>query len=180
MKNSESDLDAFKTFNSDDMGEIGIQVKLKGAYKRRHKEKWVPKPGFKSNIAVITLETGISPEVFETLLKSDIDGFVIRAYGAGDMPTRLLPFLKEANKKKIPIVITTQCPNGVTQMNLNLVGMRALSTGLVQVFDMSMESMTTKLRWLLAHDTPYEKIKGMMEDNLCGEIVPQTQEEKPL
>ncbi len=179
-KNSESDLDAFKTFNSDDAGEIGIQIKLKAGYQKRHNKKLEATSGFNGNIAVLTLEPGISSADFEPLMKAGIDGFVIRAYGAGDIPSHLLPFLEQANKKKIPIVVTTQCPNGVTQMSLNLVGMRALSTGLIQAFDMSMESMTTKLRWLLAHNTPYEKIKSTMESNLCGEIVPQTREEKPI
>lgn len=178
-KNSESDLDAFKTFNSTDVGEIGIHIKLNEKHGYRESKKFKAKTGFDANLAVITLEPGISPKIFEQLLNSGVNGFVLRAYGAGDIPATLLPFLESAHEKKVPVVVTTQCPNGVTEMNLNLVGLHALKTGVIQAFDMSMESMTTKLRWLISQKTPYEKIKALMEENLCGEVVEQIQQETP-
>jgi len=177
-KDNEYDLNAFKTFNGYDVGEIGIQIQIKGKYSRRHKKKFQAKPGFESNLAVITMEPGISKGIFDSLLKGGVHGFVLRAFGAGDMPHWLIPFLDEAHQRKIPIVVTTQCPNGVTRMNLNLVGKHALDTGVIQAFDMSMESMTTKLHWLLAHKTPYEKVKQLMETDMCGEVAPQSKDEK--
>jgi L-asparaginase len=177
-KDNEYDLNAFKTFNGKDVGEIGIKIQMNGKYARRHERKLEAKPGFESNLAVITMEPGISGEMFNSLVEAGIQGFVLRAFGAGDMPHWLISFLDEAHKRKIPVVVTTQCPNGVTRMNLNLVGKHALETGVIQAFDMSMESMTTKLHWLLAHRTPYEKIKGMMETDMCGEVAPQNKDDE--
>lgn len=177
-KDNEREINAFKTFNASDAGEIGISLKLKPGCSPRHSREFEPKPGFSADILVITLEPGITKEHMEKLIDDGVQGFVLRAYGAGDTPDCLLAFFEKAHKKKVPIVITTQCPNGVTQMGLNIVGMRAFNSGVIQAFDMSMESMTTKLRWLLARKTPYEKITEIMETNLCGEIVPQQRQKK--
>ncbi|MBI3032285.1 asparaginase [Candidatus Woesearchaeota archaeon] len=171
-KVSESELEAFKTFNAPDLGEIRLSIELKQEHKKRHNHPFTPKPGFNANIIVLTLEPGIRTEDVMKIVESDIKGLVIRAYGSGDLPYSLLPALERAHKKKIPIVVTTQCPIGVTRIGLNDVGLKALQTGITQAFDMSMESMTTKLKWLLDKNTPYERIKEIMETNLAGELVP--------
>lgn len=59
---------------------------------------------------------------------------------------------------------------------MNEPGYSALQAGVIQVFDMSMEAMSTKLMWLLAQNTPYEKIKELIQTNMAGEInTPRTQ-----
>src|SRR3989338_5475552 len=172
-KDNERELNAFKTFNSSDMGEIGIQIKLKGDHPLRHSQPFEAKPGFSSDIIVLTLEPGISEKHVEEKMNAGIKGIVLRAFGAGDVPYSLVPTLEQASRRKVPIVVTTQCPNGVTQMSVNMVGLRSLNANVIQAFDMSMESMTTKLRWLLSNNVSYENIKRIMETNLCGEIVSQ-------
>lgn len=176
-KDNERELNAFKTFNGVDIGEIGIQVKLRGDHQRRHGKPFEAKPGFSSDIIVLTLEPGISEKHVEELMNAGIKGIVLRAFGAGDVPYSLVPTLEQAFKRKIPIVVTTQCPNGVTQMSVNMVGLRSLNANVIQAFDMSMESMTTKLRWLLFNSISYENIKRVMETNLCGETVMQINNE---
>lgn len=175
-KVSESDIDAFKTFNGDDLGEIGIQMRLKGVPQKKHSRPFAPKSSFGGEIAVITLEPGMTLKQMEWFVKSGIDGLVIRAYGSGDIPTRLVPALELAREKEIPVLVTTQCPNGVTQLGLNAAGFRATQAGVTEVFDMSMESMTTKLHWLLGQKTPYSKIKKLMQENLCNEIAPREEQ----
>lgn len=176
-KDNEYDLNAFKTYNGSDLGEIGIRIDITGRHNKRHSKPFAPKAGFEPAIAVLTLEPGIQPKQVDALFESGIRGLVIRAYGAGDVPSSLYPCLQKAKDKKIPVVITTQCPNGVSSMDLNKVGYDAHKLGVIRAFDMSMESMTTKLHWLLSQNTPYEKIKKIMETDLCGEIAPPAQTE---
>lgn len=180
-KDNESELDAFKTFNALDFGEIRLKFQFNTQhYTRRHNNDWIAKPGFVDDISVITLEPGINGKYLNFLYDAGIKGMVIRAYGSGDIPYHLLPSLKKARDKKIPIVVTTQCPNGVTQMGLNDVGLKALEAGIIQAFDMSMETMTTKLRWLLHQKTPYNKLKERMETDYIGEIVPPFDEHQAI
>ncbi|MFA7653604.1 MAG: asparaginase [Candidatus Magasanikbacteria bacterium] len=169
-KISESDLDAFKTFNNRDFGEISIGIKINDNNHLGHTKKFTPKNGFDDNVVCLTLIPGLKNEHIIGIINNGVRGLVIRAYGSGDIPYDLLPSLEYARNKKVPVVVTTQCPGGATIMGLNDVGLKALHTGVIQAFDMSMETMSTKLMWLLKQKTPYEKIQIKMHENMCGEV----------
>ena len=171
-KVSEYEIDAFKTFSGEDVGEIGITIKLKGQFTRRHSNPFNVKTGFEANILVLTLEPGINAPFLEQLLELGAQGFVLRAYGAGDIPYTLDAFLEKAHEKQVPILVTTQCPQGATQLGINDVGLQAKKRGVIEVFDMSMEAMTTKLRWLLSRNTPYSELKEKIQTDLVGEVAP--------
>lgn len=168
-KVSESELDAFKTFNQKDFGEIGVGVLLN--FKQpRHSDDLVVKNGFDDRLVCLTLIPGLRSNVIVNLIDNDTKGIILRAYGSGDIPSNFIPALEYAKSKGVPIVVTTQCPGGATVMGLNDVGLKALNTGVTQAFDMCMEAMSTKLMWLLAQNYSYEKIKELMEKNLIGEV----------
>ncbi len=168
-KVSESELDAFKTFNQKDFGEIGIKFLLN--FKQpRHSEPFVAKNGFDDRVVCLTNIPGLKPEVIVNLIDTGTRGIILRAYGSGDMPYNFVPALTYAKEKKVPVIVTTQCPGGATVMGMNDVGLKALETGVVQAFDMCMEAMSTKLMWLIAQNTPYDQIKEEMEKNMVGEV----------
>ena len=77
-------------------------------------------------------------------------------------------YLKE---KQIPIVVTSQAPSGIASFQVNESG-KALKDGdlAIPAYDMSIESMTAKLGWLLAQNLSYEQIKQKMVEDLHGEI----------
>ena len=170
-KASESDTDAFKTFNAPDAGQIGVGITL-NIDRPRHRKPLKICNGFDDHIACLTLIPGFPADALGTLLDNDIRGIILRAYGSGDIPESLLPVLLQYKKRKVPVVITTQCPGGATIMGLNDVGLQALHTGVIQAFDMCMEAMSTKLMWLIKQKTPYGRMKKIMEKNLVGEVNP--------
>lgn len=58
-----------------------------------------------------------------------------------------------------------------TSFQVNETGLHIKENELgIPAFDMSMESMTTKMAWLLAQGKSYEKIKLDMITDLHGEI----------
>lgn len=172
-KVSESDLDAFKTFNQADIGTIGIGIMISDQASHRHTAAPKIKNTFDDRIACLTLIPGLSPDLLFSIIKNkDTRGVILRAYGSGDIPSNLIPPLLEAKKRQIPVVVTTQCPGGATIMGLNDVGLKGLEAGVIQAFDMSMEAMSTKLMWLLGQRTPYAEMKTRMEENIVGEVNP--------
>ncbi len=82
----------------------------------------------------------------------------------------------------IPVFVTTQAPNGTATMDVNEPGQNLLDNKLViPAYDMSIESQTTKLMWLLAMqkmDNQHEYYRNFtqvlkgMEENFKGEINP--------
>ncbi len=169
-KASESKLDAFKTVNYPDIGEIKINIKLKSSVHRRHNKLPVLKTGFNSDIFIYKLAPGCDPEDLEYLLNNDrIKGIIIEAFGTGNIPDNFSAFFTEANRKKIPVIVTSQCLHGMTMMKSYAVGQKALELGVIEGYDQSIETLAVKLMWALEH-YKYEEIRGIINNNFTGEI----------
>lgn len=170
-KLSESKLDAFGTINWVELGEIRIDVRFSDEAKERHDRPLQFRPGFESNIGVVTLFPGFPKESLETTLEVlKPKGLVLRGYGSGNISYQYLDAIKLAKSLAIPVVVTTQCLEGATLMHLYDVGKRALDLGVIQAYDMSTECVVTKLMWALKQTDSYEEIRGIMHTNYTGEI----------
>lgn len=170
-KVNESELEAFNVYNDSSFGEIMIKIVInKKNANPRHNKKLIVKNGFDNNIVCLTLIPGLKAEQIINLIDGKAKGLILRAFGPGDVPYDLFPALEYAKKKKVPVLVTTQCPRGATVMGINEPGRRALQLGVIQVLDMSMEAMSTKLMWALKQGVPYNKMKKFIQTNLVGEI----------
>ncbi len=170
-KVSESKLDAFETINAEDIGEIRTQLRLNPHRKRRNNKTTVQcTPGFSSHVAVLTMTPSLTPQLVEFLVKSGTRGIVVRGYGPGDVPYTFLPVLHRAQELGVPVIVMSQCLEGATAMHMNDVGAQALTLGVIQAYDMSLECIIAKLMWLVHHEHNTKKIKKMMHKNYCGEI----------
>src|SRR3989344_4479238 len=168
-KVSESRLDAFETMNWDDLGEIRIDIRLSDDHKKRHKRPLNLQRGFEDNIAVISLFPQMIPTTLNAILATVIKGLIIRGYGSGNISYAYLSVLEECKKRKIPVVITTQCLEGATLMHIYDTGKEALKAGVIQSHDMSLEATITKLMWAIKH-APYETVRDLMHQDYTGEI----------
>ena len=65
-----------------------------------------------SNVALISCFTGMDGTLIEHLLQKGAAGLVLEGFGAGNVPPGLVPALKEAIGREIPVVLTTRCPEG--------------------------------------------------------------------
>ena len=191
-KTTEFDYDAFKTFGESKLiGRIGNSVRFDVAALNAHRSNW-KNPAqsqeeldvtrrFDMNIASLTEFPGMNSSIFRALVDSEdskIKGFILRSTGAGDPnvaePDVLYKNLREGfeflREKEIPIVVTTQAPDGIASMDINTPGKLARSLGAIPARDMSMESMTVKLAWLLGRKLPYDEIRRQMGEAVHGEI----------
>ena len=169
-KVSESKIDAFDSENRELLGEIRLTVELSSACPIRHDQPLKVKKGFDSNIAVCTIVPGMSVKTLGSLIESGIHGLVLLGYGPGNIPYQYLEAIQKADEMRIPVVVNSQCREGATIMHLYDVGQKALDLGVIQAFDMSIESVATKLMWALNHADDYQIIKKIMHTNLAGEI----------
>lgn len=168
-KVSEADLDAFSSFNAKDFWEIGIGIKINFESHRYHSNPLHLKNGFEENIMSVTLFPGISNNMLEKLLDIGAKWFVLRGYGTGDVSEYIFPFLKKCQNLQVPVVVTTQC-RGSTIMGIDTVGLQALKFWVIEAYDMSIETMTTKLMWIIKQGYEYQKIWEMMQRNFYWEI----------
>lgn len=188
-KKTEFDYDAFKTFGRlPDIGYLGNTILFNDAALNRHlsylgirsktKAGLDVKNNFDNNIISLTEFPGLKSEYIIKLAECGVKGFILRATGAGDpnvaSSDATYPNLREAfaylKEHKIPIVVTTQAPDGVASMSVNEPGILARELGAIPAWDMSMETMVTKLSWLIACGYSYEDIQELMITSFRGEI----------
>ncbi len=185
-KGTDFDYDPFSSFISGALGQIGRFMRINEAALEKHNSylsKIKPlaiqsrtlsvKKDFEvSRIASLSEFPGMSGGLFRTLVEhADIQAFIFRAFGAGDASAHLFKGFEYLKEKQIPIVVTSQAPSGVASFQVNETGQYLKEHDLaIPAYDMSIESMTTKLGWLLAQKMSYDQIKGKMLENLHGEI----------
>lgn len=182
-KDTEFDYDAFKSFSVGSIGRIGRIINVSETNLEKHLS-YLRTPeyieardasdlecisNFDMNIASITEFPGMSPELFRILVENlDVKGFVLRAFGAGDASSYLIPAFEYLQKMEIPIVVTTQAPNGNSNFQVNDPGLYLRKNKLaIPAYDMSIESQTTKMAWLLAK----RKRKELSYAQLCKDMI---------
>jgi L-asparaginase len=185
-KGTDFDYDPFKSFLSGALGQIGRFIRINETALDKHisylsKAKplaiqsrvlSIKKDFDTASIASLTEFPGMSPDLFQSLVeKNNIKAFIFRAFGAGDASLHLLKGFEYLKNKQIPIVVTSQAPNGIASFQVNESGKILKDRDLaIPAHNMSIESITTKLSWLLAQKFNYEEIKYKMLEDLHGEI----------
>ena len=125
-----------------------------------------------NSIASITEFPGMSVNIFKLLVENDsIKAFVFRSFWAWDPSSHLFPAFKYLKNKKIPIIVTTQAPSWISNFQVNETGQYLRENDLaIPAHNMSIESMTVKMAWLLAQNKSYDEIKTLMITDLHWEI----------
>jgi L-asparaginase len=189
-KDTEFDYDAFKSFSTASIGRIGRIINISEPNLAKHTSylstgMWPEakdaaslrcESEFDMRIASLTEFPGMSSDIFMTLVeRNDVKGIILRAFGAGDPCTRHRKAFEDLKGATVPLVITTQAPNGNSNFQVNEPGEYLREHELaIPAFDMSIEAQTTKLGWLLAKKTrgelTYQQVCEQMVNDLRGEI----------
>lgn len=191
-KSTEFDLDALTSFSAAELGRVGRVIEIDEENLSRHHrylERGGIQPalvardlnvhsGFDMRLLSLTEFPGMDPASLQDLLAGMLDsdppklgGVIFRAFGAGDASTNLTPCFQYLKQRTVPVVVTTQAPNGNASFRVNDPGRVLDDLQLaIPAHDMSIEAITTKLAWLLARGTEYDAMAAAMHEDLHGEI----------
>ncbi|MDB5098324.1 MAG: L-asparaginase [Cyanobacteria bacterium RYN_339] len=151
-KVSIDDFDAFSSPNYPPLAEVGLHLVLHDERVRRPAGLFHPNPTFSDKVLVLRLFPGMRPEHLAPLLDGEALGFVIEAYGAGNVPVverSLLPFIAEATKRGKLVALCSQALAGNVDLTLYESGQRAMEAGALACADMTVEAAVVKLMYLL-------------------------------
>jgi L-asparaginase len=191
-KASEFEIDAFRSFSSGGIGRIGRIIQINETSLAHHnaylgkaaapaltKAELILEAVFDTRILSLTEYPGLDPNLLLSIFKEHVEGdeaiqgVIFRAFGAGDASSHLLPCFKYLVEREVPVIVTTQAPNGNSNFMVNEPGHVLKEKNLaIAAFDMSIEAITTKLAWLLGKRVPYREIGIRMHEDLHGEITP--------
>ncbi len=122
-----------------------------------------------TDVVLLQFYPGMDPALFrDVVMKSR--GVVIAGSGLGHVNSNMVPLIKEASDAGIVVVVTSQCLNGRTNLNVYNTGRDMLAAGAVTVWDMLPETAYVKLMWALANTKSAEAAKAVMQTPLAGEM----------
>ncbi|MGN0775506.1 MAG: asparaginase [Candidatus Ventricola sp.] len=126
-------------------------------------------------VFVLRLIPGMNPAVLRLLL-DDYDALVIESFGVGGLPCyEQKDFLEAVNAWSAagkPIVITTQVPHEGSDIAVYQVGARAVNLpGVLQAHTMTVESVVTKLMWILPQTTDLERFAQLFYTPVAHDLL---------
>ncbi len=159
--------DAFKSVNSEPLGEVRSEVKFYEEYKKIDEETELMDK-MDEKVALIYYYPGMSEEHIEYIMEN-VHGAIIMGTGLGHISSNLLPLIKREVKDGKIIGMTSQCLYGRVNLNVYSTGRNLKEAGVIPLGDMLPEVAYVKLMWLLGN---YEREKAgeLLKENLRGEI----------
>lgn len=165
--------DTFQSINSSPLAKIKDgKVKILDkhySYRRRNESELEVNDSLEPKIAFIKSFPGIVPEMIDYYVDKGYLGLVLEGTGLGHCPEDVIPSLKRAADEGIPVVMTSQCLYGRTNLNVYSTGRKLLKAGVISAGDMLPETAYVKLVWVMGQTSNLEEVRKIMHSNLRGE-----------
>lgn len=166
---------AFRSYNYPPLATVGIHIKYE--YDRIRKADpnlpMHPHYVFDTNVLILTIFPGIQENVVSNIFQSPgLKAVVLKTYGSGNAPQKpwFIRLLKEATQRGIVIVNISQCPAGMVEMGRYETGLHLLDAGVISGYDATVESVLTKLMFLLGHNLSPKEVRTEMSRSIAGEF----------
>ncbi len=166
---------AFRSYNYPELATAGIHIKYERDRIHRPDPSKPLKPHYKydTNVIILTLFPGIQENMISNLLHTPgLRAVVLKTYGAGNAPQKrwFIELLKEATARGIIIVNISQCSTGTVEMGLYKTGLHLLDAGVISGYDSTVESVLTKLMYLLGEGLTEREMRYQMTIPIAGEF----------
>ena len=130
---------------------------------------------FDSDVVVLDLVPGLKPGILYDIIHSGkCKALVLRSLGAGNVPSRdeysLIPCIEEANRLRVPVVITTKFVGGTTHAGIYGPGRAALDAGAIESGDLNDVAVHVKVAYLLAQGFRAGTLQKALLTPLAAEV----------
>ena len=143
---------------------------------------------FEKSILVVPQFPGLEPSFFEHLVQEvegqpPCRGVILQTLGAGNVasqpPYSFIPFVEQAYRKGIPVIVTSQYPPDPGTHTKYTPAEAPIKAGAIHAGNMTFAAGVTKFRWVLAREewqamSPEEKrqlvARLMVEESVVGEF----------
>jgi L-asparaginase len=166
---------AFRSYNYPSLATAGIHIKYDFDRIRQANPGLPLKPhyAYDTNVIVLTLFPGIQENLIRNVLHTPgLRAVVLKTYGSGNAPQKpwFVEALKDATQRGIIIINISQCSTGSVEMERYETGLHLLDAGVISGYDSTVESVLTKLMFLLGHDKSPAEIRYDMDHPVAGEF----------
>jgi L-asparaginase len=174
-KLSAEQFEAFTSMNYPPLAESGVHLNFNQDFLEvpTHNKKLIIRKNLCTDIVIIKLFPGISMGVIESMLNiKGIKGVILETYGAGNAPSNkdFVRLISDAISKGIYIINVTQCVGGSVLPGHYETSSQLKKIGVIDAKDMTTESATAKLMYLLGIGLKKDEFVLYYEQSLRGEI----------
>lgn len=178
-KYSNEHLHAFRSPNASPLGHLGVHFRLRSKLSRKPLPPLArTRPGLETAVStrITCLDAapgvGIDPSLVDAILATS-EGIVLKGFGVGNLPLTTPGWARlceEARRKRIPVVMATQCLAGRIALEAYANGRAFADLGVVPGFDMTFEALTLKLMVMLGRKIPYERRREFFQTPIALEM----------
>ncbi|MBI2583145.1 MAG: Glu-tRNA(Gln) amidotransferase subunit GatD [Candidatus Aenigmarchaeota archaeon] len=176
--------DAYRPINSKPLAEIDWNARsinfLKEDYRRRDQKRILQlKAKFSDKVGLLKIYPGFPPDLIDFFAKK-YQGLLIEGYAFGQMPVNAVDSKTDHHKillgkiaalaKNIPIVVASQVPYGIANMNVYSTSRDLTKAGVIEA-RMPAYSAYVKLCWLLGNGKRLDDIRKKINEDIAGEVV---------
>lgn len=171
------DFNAFHSINEDSVGHVenGELILNCDLYTYAVKSEPSLDAAFSDLVAVMKPVPGTDGRLLLSAVAAGYKGIIVEGFGQGGLPNihkQYLASIEAAIKMNVAVVVTTQCLLGGSNLSIYEVGKSLSRTGIIPSYDMTKETLTAKLMWVLGHTSDMDEIRKRMLHNYVGELAP--------
>lgn len=151
------------TFRTPTFGPIGLLSKNNVLFFQKLVEQnHFPVTAITQKVTLLKAYAGMDSTLFEAIYDRKVDGLVIEALGAGNLPPEVLPGLNKLLEANIPVVLVSRAFNGVAQdiYDYEGGGKRLKESGVIFAPGLSGPKARIKLLALLEQGYTHDKIES--------------------
>lgn len=156
------------TFRTPTLGPIGLVTKSKILFKQElPKSTRYDITSIDAMIPIIKVFAGMQSDFFELLENAiSVDGIVVEALGAGNLPPQTLPPFYRLLDKGLPIVLVSRCFNGLAEpvYDYHGGGVELAQHGVIFCSGINSQKARLKLLIALNAQLPKEELQRFMEE----------------
>jgi glutamyl-tRNA(Gln) amidotransferase subunit D len=175
-KNHTSRRDAFQSIGTKlaaVWGRGGFDYLDEALPSRRAGGEFRPKAGFEPKVALLKFYPSMPATQVEALAAAGTKAIVLEGTGLGHVNKENVAAIQKYVSKGGLVFMTSQCVNGLVDLNVYETGRDLLDAGVIPLEDMLSETATAKAMWALANSGSPREAASLMVKNLAGEIAPR-------
>lgn len=177
IKYNSEKFEAFRSPNYPVLAEAGVHLQFQKNYILEVPDgKLNLRTHFNSNIGVLKLYPGITPQAVQAITNSKVDAIVLETFGSGNTTTAdwFLDSLREAIKKGKIIIDISQCKKGSVQLGRYETSRELQNMGVLSGYDLTFEATVTKLMFVMGLNLSVEDSSRLMEKPIRGELTTES------
>jgi len=172
-KVSIEDYSAFSSYNYPTLAKVGVTMELKeNLFRKKESPTWLF--GFDTNIVLLKVFPGMTADLLrESLTGGKVKALILEGFGSGNLPEideSWLNLIGDLRKLMVPTIVTSQCPQGVVNLNAYENGLKAIHKGAISCGNITTEAAVVKLMFALKRKKYYNDIVDFMRTSYCGEM----------